>query len=104
MVDINWIAVSVALGAATVGAVTDIWKHRVYNTLTIPLFFAGIVYHTATTGLGGLWLSLLGAGVGSASGMAQIPEPTSALLLVMGAMAITHLCWYRGYTFHVASR
>jgi prepilin peptidase CpaA len=56
----TWIPMAVVLVAACVGAATDLWKYRVYNALTIPLFLTGVVYHTAMGGWGGLGLSLAG--------------------------------------------
>ena len=55
-----WIPVVVVLIASCIAAVTDIWKYRVHNVLTIPLFLSGIVYHTIISGWGGLGDSLLG--------------------------------------------
>src|SRR5262245_459195 len=60
MSEIGWIPVTVALTAALVGAVTDVWKFRVYNAMTLPLFFTGLVYHGATGGVSGLTNSLVG--------------------------------------------
>ena len=52
--------VLVALAAACVGAVTDVWRFRVYNLLTIPLILTGFLYHTLMDGSRGLTVSVLG--------------------------------------------
>ncbi len=51
------VPVAVVLTAALVAAVTDIWKFKVYNALTMPLLVAGLLYHGyysqfANSGLG----------------------------------------------------
>jgi prepilin peptidase CpaA len=53
--------IAVALAAAAVAAVTDVWKFKVYNILTFPLLVTGLVYHGVTGGAAGLAASLLGA-------------------------------------------
>jgi prepilin peptidase CpaA len=35
----------IALIAASIAAVTDIWKFKVYNALTLPLLVSGLLYH-----------------------------------------------------------
>jgi prepilin peptidase CpaA len=35
----------IVLTAVLVAAVTDIWKFRVYNALTLPLLAGGLIYH-----------------------------------------------------------
>jgi prepilin peptidase CpaA len=37
--------VIVVLAAVLIAAVTDIWKFKVYNALTLPLLAAGLIYH-----------------------------------------------------------
>ena len=39
------VPVIVVLVAALVAAVTDIWKFKVYNALTLPLLGSGLLYH-----------------------------------------------------------
>jgi prepilin peptidase CpaA len=39
------VPVIVVLTAALIAAVTDIWKFKVYNALTLPLLAAGLLYH-----------------------------------------------------------
>ncbi len=39
------IPIVIALTAALVAAVTDVWKFKVYNALTIPLLVSGLLYH-----------------------------------------------------------
>jgi prepilin peptidase CpaA len=41
----NAVPIIVVLTAAIVAAVTDIWKFKVYNALTLPLLAAGLLYH-----------------------------------------------------------
>ena len=41
----NAVPVIVVLTAALVAAVTDVWKFKVYNALTLPLLVAGLLYH-----------------------------------------------------------
>jgi prepilin peptidase CpaA len=55
--------ITVVLVAALVAAATDVWKFRVYNVLTLPLLFSGLIYH-AVWGAG-LVDSLLGVLCGS---------------------------------------
>ena len=51
---------AVVVAAAAVAGVTDIWKFRVYNALTLPLLVAGLVYHGFAEGTPGLVLSVIG--------------------------------------------
>lgn len=46
--------------AGLVAAVTDIWKYKVYNWLTLPLLASGLVFHTVMSGWTGLGFSLGG--------------------------------------------
>jgi prepilin peptidase CpaA len=41
--------------------ITDLWKFRVYNLLTVPLLVSGIIFHSVSTDGQGLTASLLGA-------------------------------------------
>jgi prepilin peptidase CpaA len=50
----------VVLVAASIAAVTDIWKFKVYNALTLPLMLGGLIYHSTTSGWVGLANSMLG--------------------------------------------
>lgn len=52
--------VIVVMLAAIVAAVTDVWRFRVYNALTYPLFVCGLLYHAATGGSVGFAGSVLG--------------------------------------------
>ena len=51
---------SVVIVASAVAALTDVWRFKVYNLLTFPVLFAGLIYHTTAGGWGGLALSLAG--------------------------------------------
>jgi prepilin peptidase CpaA len=53
-------AMVVVIVASVVAALTDVWRFQVYNFLTLPLLFGGLVYHAMTGGWGGLVLSLAG--------------------------------------------
>jgi prepilin peptidase CpaA len=37
--------VAVVLAAVLIAAVTDIWKFKVYNAVTLPLLVSGLLYH-----------------------------------------------------------
>jgi len=39
------VPIMIVLLAAFVAAVTDIWKFKVYNALTLPLLVSGLLYH-----------------------------------------------------------
>jgi prepilin peptidase CpaA len=52
--------IAVVLAAVVVAAVTDVWKFKVHNLLTLPLLLAGLVYHGIVGGGEGLGNSLLG--------------------------------------------
>jgi prepilin peptidase CpaA len=51
---------AVVLIAALIAAVTDVWKFKVYNALTLPLLVSGLLYHGITGGLTALGGSSLG--------------------------------------------
>jgi prepilin peptidase CpaA len=51
----------VVLVAVLVTAVTDVWKFKIHNVLTLPLLLSGLIYHAATAGTPGFLESLLGA-------------------------------------------
>lgn len=55
------IVITFSLGYASF---TDITGFKVYNALTIPLFFGALVYSVFTAGLSGLMIALTGAGIG----------------------------------------
>ena len=45
-------------------AVTDAWKKKIYNLVTIPAFIAGIALASFSGGWNGVGFSLLGAAAG----------------------------------------
>ena len=47
--------------AVFIAAIIDIWKYKVHNLLTVPLFLSGVAYHCVVAGGAGLMDSLLGA-------------------------------------------
>ena len=55
--------ITIVLGASLIAGVTDLWKFKVHNLLTLPLLFSGLIYH-AVWGTG-LANSLLGVLCGS---------------------------------------
>jgi prepilin peptidase CpaA len=63
----TWIPAAIVLIGALIAAVTDVWKYRVYNALTLPLMATGLLYHTITGGLPGLGDSALGLLIGFGS-------------------------------------
>lgn len=58
------VPIAVILAGALVAAVTDIWKFKVHNVLTLPLLVSGLIYHGAVNGRAAFALSLYGALVG----------------------------------------
>jgi prepilin peptidase CpaA len=52
--------VLVVVIASSVAALTDVWRFKVYNFLTFPLLFGGLIYHAMTGGWSGLVLSFAG--------------------------------------------
>jgi prepilin peptidase CpaA len=50
--------------ATLVASVTDLWKFKVYNALTVPTLLLGVVISARLGGGAGLVSSLLGAGLG----------------------------------------
>jgi prepilin peptidase CpaA len=62
-VDRILLPITVVLGGALIAGVTDLWRFKVHNLVTLPLLFSGLVYH-AVWGTG-LPNSLLGVACGS---------------------------------------
>ena len=52
---------AIVLVAALLSAVTDIWRFKVHNVVTLPLLITGLVYHGLVGGSHGLAASLSGA-------------------------------------------
>lgn len=61
------IPTAVVLAATIVATVTDVRRFKIYNALTIPLLFSGLVFHAITGGWDGLSGSFTGAGAGLAT-------------------------------------
>lgn len=57
---------AVVLCGVTAAAVTDIWKYKVYNVLTLPLAATGLLYHVVTGGGSGLMFGVGGLMLGFA--------------------------------------
>ena len=45
MSNLSAVPIIISLIAASIAAVTDIWKFKVYNALTLPLLISGLLYH-----------------------------------------------------------
>jgi prepilin peptidase CpaA len=60
VVELQQVPSAVVLVGAVIAAVTDVWKFKVYNVVTLPLLLSGLLYHGITGGLHGLSLSLIG--------------------------------------------
>jgi prepilin peptidase CpaA len=75
----DWLVIAIALIAAAVGAATDLWKYRVYNILTVPLFLSGLAYHGFFHG----WDSLASSAQGALFGFLVLILPYT--LGLMGA-------------------
>jgi len=60
------IPLGVVLGGSLIAAVTDVWKFKVYNVLTLPLLLTGLLFHAFAGGASGLSGSLVGVLVGFA--------------------------------------
>ena len=69
-----WLPITVTLIASLAGAVTDVWKFRVYNVLTFPLLASGLIYHTGVDVWSGLTTSSWGV---SNPGQSPGAEPGS---------------------------
>jgi prepilin peptidase CpaA len=67
MPTVSLIPVGVVLTAALIAAVTDLWKFKVYNALTLPMLASGLIYHGLSGGSDALGSSLLGMLFGFAS-------------------------------------
>ncbi len=71
------IPAAVVLVAALIAAMTDVWKFKVYNALTLPVMLAGPVYH----GVVGGWTALANSALGLLFGFAIL-----LLFYAMGGM------------------
>jgi prepilin peptidase CpaA len=49
---------------AILASMTDVWKYKISNLLTVPLLFGGIAFHAITNGWSGLGFSMAGAAFG----------------------------------------
>src|SRR5207237_10454661 len=55
---------AIVLVAALVAAVTDVWRFKVHNWLTVPLVLSGLIYHGVVGGWSDLTDSALGVLLG----------------------------------------
>jgi prepilin peptidase CpaA len=53
------VPIVIALTASLIAAITDVWKFKVYNMLTLPLLVAGVLYHAMRADLGNSLLGVL---------------------------------------------
>jgi prepilin peptidase CpaA len=60
MENIPMVPLSIVLIAASIAAVTDVWKFKVYNTLTLPVLASGLIYQFSVGGAAGLTQGVLG--------------------------------------------
>jgi prepilin peptidase CpaA len=54
------IPLAVVLVGVLIASVTDVWKFKIHNALTLPLLATGLIYHGAVGGWAGLGNSVLG--------------------------------------------
>ena len=106
-------AVPLAVVAAATGiaAVTDVWRYKVYNALTLPLMLSGLLFYGVSHGAAGLRFStcgllcgftalivlyaLGGFGAGDVKLMAGIGAwigPANALSLFIASSLLTGVC------------
>jgi prepilin peptidase CpaA len=52
------------VGLAVACAITDLWKERIYNVVTLPAMFVGLAVQVGLHGVPGLWIALGGFAVG----------------------------------------
>lgn len=60
------IPIVVASIGAFAAAVTDVWKFKIYNVMTVPMMVSGIVYHATANGPEGFFDSFCGLMFGGA--------------------------------------
>ena len=58
--ELGWIPIAVVFVATLISGITDVWKYCVYNALTFPLIFSGLLYHGVVGGWSGIVISSLG--------------------------------------------
>jgi prepilin peptidase CpaA len=93
------IPASIVLLASLVAAVMDVWKFKVYNALTFPLFLSGLAYHGAAGGMQELEGSLMGALFGFSAliviyAMGGIGAGDVKLMAAVGAWLCMPLTFY----------
>ena len=60
MVTLPLFASGVVLSASLIAAITDVWRFKVYNVLTLPLLISGLAYHGVVGGSAAFTASALG--------------------------------------------
>lgn len=58
------VSIAAVLTACLISAITDLRKFKVYNSVTIPFFLAGLAYNSLVLGFAGFRAGLLGAACG----------------------------------------
>jgi prepilin peptidase CpaA len=77
--ELGWVPIAVVFAATAIAGVTDLWKFRVYNALTLPLILSGLIYHSLVGG----WTGIAVSSVGMLFGFSVLILPH--LLGLMGA-------------------
>ena len=54
------VPLAVVAAAAGIAAVTDVWRYKVYNALTLPLMLSGLLFYGINHGMNGLRFSACG--------------------------------------------
>ena len=60
MEKLSVVPLAIVLVAALIAAVTDVWKFKVYNILTVPVLISGLLFQSVFGGLAGLTQGLMG--------------------------------------------
>jgi prepilin peptidase CpaA len=58
---VQLVPTAVVLTAALIASVTDVWKYKIHNILTVPVLLSGLIFHGVLGGMTGFADSLLGA-------------------------------------------
>lgn len=64
MFAVEIVPIVVVLVASLIATITDIWRFKVYNILTMPLIISGPIFHSIVYGYEGTADSLIGMGFG----------------------------------------
>lgn len=64
MESISYLPLIVVPIVAAIAGITDAWKFKIYNSVTIPLILSGILFHSVTHGSPGFVHSIGGLAIG----------------------------------------